>query len=282
MMTKTSPAVTRTVSVLNFFADHPGQAFTLTDIVRALRLSRATCHALLAALVEANYLYRTSDKNYVLGSALARIAMVAQKHLLPLQVAGTEMRMLADELDLICSAVFQDKDMAVVRERAASVSHIGWSTPEGLRMPLRPPFGNVFMAWSRTAEIERWISRVIPAPDRQERENILEALAFPKRHGFAIGTRTEHLRDEAHARSLIYRSDKTNYLVSDLDLEAGYDLAFVSAPVFDADGGVLFVLSLMGFTRATSGTETMQIGKRLRQSCDRISGFLGGAVPTAG
>eukprot|EP00456_Euglypha_rotunda_P003034 TRINITY_DN105420_c0_g2_i1.p2 TRINITY_DN105420_c0_g2~~TRINITY_DN105420_c0_g2_i1.p2 ORF type:complete len:111 (-),score=19.28 TRINITY_DN105420_c0_g2_i1:10-342(-) len=57
-MARSSPGVKRIVSILNFFADHPEQAFTLTDLVRALKLSRATCHALLTGLVESGYLYR--------------------------------------------------------------------------------------------------------------------------------------------------------------------------------------------------------------------------------
>src|SRR3546814_12729356 len=70
-MARTSPGVQRIVSILNFFADHPEQSFTLTDLVRALKLSRATCHALLTGLVEAGYLDRSHDKSFVLGATLA-------------------------------------------------------------------------------------------------------------------------------------------------------------------------------------------------------------------
>ena len=97
-MTRQSPAVGRIVSILNFFVEHPQQAFTLTQIVKSLRLSRATCHALLVGLVEAGYLYRRPDKSYVLGPALISLAVNAQQHFSPLAVARQEMRMLADEL----------------------------------------------------------------------------------------------------------------------------------------------------------------------------------------
>ena len=70
-MSRSSPGVRRVAAILNFIADHPGQAFALTDLVRALKLSRATCHALLTGLVDVGYLFRTSDKTYVLGPALA-------------------------------------------------------------------------------------------------------------------------------------------------------------------------------------------------------------------
>jgi DNA-binding IclR family transcriptional regulator len=155
-MTRFSPAVTRTVAVLNFFAEHPDQSFTLTDIVKALRLSRATCHALLAALVDVGYLYRDSNKNHVLGPALASIGRIALEHFSPLQAARPEMRKLADEFDAVCSAIFRDRDEIVVRERAASASHIGWTTisTPSRRTPLAPPLGNVFMAWTSAHEVD--------------------------------------------------------------------------------------------------------------------------------
>src|ERR1700712_3101139 len=102
-MARSSPGVRRIVSILNFFADHPTQTFTLTDLVRALKLSRATCHALLTGLVDAGYLYRTHDKSYVMGPALVSIGRIAQENMSPLQVAQPEMRSLADEFDAICS-----------------------------------------------------------------------------------------------------------------------------------------------------------------------------------
>src|SRR3954469_5764148 len=103
-MSKSPPGVRRIVSILNFFADHPEQSFTLTDLVRALRLSHATCHGLLVGLVEAGYLYRTNDKSYVLGPALAAIGEVAKEHFSPLQITQSEIRALADEFGVTCIA----------------------------------------------------------------------------------------------------------------------------------------------------------------------------------
>src|SRR6516165_4315853 len=113
-MARSSPGVRRVAAILNFFADHPGQAFTLTDLVRALKLSRATCHALLTGLVEVGYLYRASDKNYVLGPALVNIARVAAEHASPAQAVLPEIRALADEFDASCSAFYRDRDDVVV------------------------------------------------------------------------------------------------------------------------------------------------------------------------
>lgn len=72
-MQRTSPSVGRIAGVLGFVAERPGQACTLTDLVRSLQMSRATCHALLTALVEVGYLQRTREKAYVLGPTLIGI-----------------------------------------------------------------------------------------------------------------------------------------------------------------------------------------------------------------
>src|SRR5689334_349455 len=95
LTTRPSPSATRAVGIINFLAEHPHQAFKLSDLQRALRLSRTTCHSILLALVEAGYIHRGSDKSYTLGPALVDIGRAASASLSPLQVAQPEMRRLA-------------------------------------------------------------------------------------------------------------------------------------------------------------------------------------------
>src|ERR1700737_3255313 len=130
-MGRSSPGIRRVVAVLDFFADHPGYSVTLTDLVRALKISRATCHALLAGLVDSGYLYRMHDKSYVIGPRLVDIGRIGNEHFSPLQVAQPEMRALADEFDAVCLAFFREGDNVVVREREASLSQLGGVIPKG-------------------------------------------------------------------------------------------------------------------------------------------------------
>jgi DNA-binding IclR family transcriptional regulator len=164
-----SPGTQRVIALLNFYADHPGQAFSLTDLIRALKINRATCHSLLAALVDAGYLYRTNDKRYLLGPAMARFTRLASLHLSPLQIALPEMRALADQHDTVCLAVFRERGDVIARERASSVSHLDWSMPRGTRWPLRPPFGAIFLAWSSATEADEWLDGLSPSPSEAER-----------------------------------------------------------------------------------------------------------------
>lgn len=284
-MARSSPGVLRVAAILNFFAEHPGQAFTLTDLVRALRLSRATCHALLTGLVEVGYLYRANDKNYVLGPALINIARVAADHASPMQVAQPEMRALADEFDGFCSAFYRDRDDVVVRERAASGTHLGWSAPPGTRMKLRPPFGAIFFAWSPRAEAEAWLETATPTPTPEQRETMLRSMAFAREHGFAFGVRGQvHAGGSLVSAEQVFGGEPSEVSVSHLtqiDPDREYQLAFALAPVFDDKGQVAFVLGLMGVGGRPKGAEVERMGRKLRESCDRITRYLGGRQPQA-
>lgn len=280
-MPRLSPGIRRTVAILNFFAAHPGQSFTLTDLVRALRMSRATCHALLTGLVESGYLYRTSDKNYVLGPTLISIARIAQEHFSPMQVAQPEMRTLADEFDVICSAFFREGDDVVERARAAAVSHLELSIPQGARLRLRAPFGAIFYAWSPPEAAEAWLEQSALPASAEHRQRMLEGMKFARERGYSFGVRTTS-KPLQGAGPEIFMAPRPNYevtLSAQLENDEEYPLAFIVAPVFNASQEIEFVLALRGFAKSYKGALVDRIGRRLREACDRITRFMAGRMP---
>jgi DNA-binding IclR family transcriptional regulator len=282
-MSRSSPGVKRVAAILNFIADHPGQAFALTDLVRALKLSRATCHALLTGLVDVGYLYRTSDKTYVLGPALAAIGRTAAANFSPLQVAQPEMRSLADEFDVVCSAYFLEGDMIHLRDRAASLSHVGYPVPLGARMKLRSPQVAAFFAWSPT-EAEAWLERVEPKPSPDRTELMFRAMEFARDHGFVVLLRRPgfDLSGRDFDREVGAETDEIPVTpMVNIDAGAAYSVAALMAPIFDGNGKVSFSLLLAGFHATMSGAEVLAAGERLRAACERISRFVaGGERPT--
>ncbi|CAN7342881.1 helix-turn-helix domain-containing protein [Phenylobacterium sp. LjRoot219] len=278
-MTQLSPGVHRVAAILNVMADHPDQAFTVSDLVRALKMSRATCHALLCSLVEEGFLYRSNDKTYVLGPQIAHIGQIAAQHASPLQIAQSEMRALANEFEVICSAIFQDDDVVVVRERAASMHHLGWSTPKDVRMKLRPPFGGVFYAWSPMTEVERWLDTLTPPPKPELKATMLESMEFARAHGFTFAVRNSRYTAPHWAPDQLFGGESQEYPVSQVTAlvpDEEYALISLLAPVFDAKRRVAFILGLNGFTYTTSGAEVGRIGQRLREACDRITAYTTG------
>jgi len=277
-MSRSSPGVRRVAAILNFIADHPGQAFALTDLVRALKLSRATCHALLTGLVDVGYLYRTSDKTYVLGPALAAIGRTAAEHFSPLQVAQPEMRSLADEFDVVCAAYFLEGDMIHLRDRAASLSHVGYPVPLGTRMKLRSPQAVAYFARS-PEDAEAWLARTEPKPTPERREVMFKAMAFVREHGFAVLVRGPgfDLAGEQSDRAFGAESDELPVApIAEVDNAAIYPVGALMAPIFDANGKVSFCLLMAGFHASMSGAQVMAGGERLRAACARISAFVAG------
>jgi DNA-binding IclR family transcriptional regulator len=276
-MSRSSPSVLRIVAVLNFFADHPGEAFTLTDLIKALKLSRATCHGVLAALVESGYLYRSTDKSYVIGPALLYVGEVAKEHFSPLQVAKPEMRALADEFDAVCSAAFREHHDVVVRERAAAVSHLGYSTPRGTRLPLLPEFAAPFFVGATPAEINLWTRKIEPPCSQEQIDTLNKGIDFVNESGFLFSVRRIGKGGEIASRKWLSDFTADNLpLVATFEIKpkGTYNLGFVIAPVLDVNGKVAFVLALQGFQHTYSGPEIQRIGKRVVKACERISASM--------
>jgi DNA-binding IclR family transcriptional regulator len=277
-MKAASPGVGRMIAILNLLADHPRQRFTATEMVRALKMSRATCHVLLSSLVEVGFLYRTMEKTYVLGGALARVGQIAASSLAEHQVAGPEMRALADEFDVICAAVYREGYDAIVKERAISVSHIGWPVPlPEAKYPIEPPLGSMFFAWENDSAVERWLERTTHPLTQPQRKELLRRMVITRERGYFFGIRKIKKMDEGIAKSLQFRVEQSDYLMGEVDLKRQYNLAMVGAPVLDARGKVAFLLTLVGFNRAVSGKFVVAAGMALRSACDRIaqSGYQG-------
>jgi DNA-binding IclR family transcriptional regulator len=282
-MTRSSPGVRRIAAILNFMASHPGQAFALSDIVRALKLSRATCHALLTGLVEVGYLYRATDKTYVLGQALAAIGRAAAEHSSPLQVAKPEMRQLADRFDVVCGAYFLEGDTLHLRDRATSMSHVAYPVPLGIRMPLRSAQAPAFFAHA-PQEAEAWLARTSVAPSPERRELISDAMAFVRQHGFLVLVRKPgaDLTGALTPEQVGADSDDLPVIpVAELDDDQIYQIGALMSPVLDGGGRVNFCLLMAGFNNVMSGAQIMEAGRSLHTACSRISQFSGTVGPAS-
>jgi len=278
-MSKAPPGVKRIVAVLNFFAEHPGQAFTFTDIVKALDLGRATCHALLAGLVEAQYLYRNNDKTYVVGPALVAIGRIAIENFSPMQAAQPELRALSDEFRAVCSAVYLEGNDVNIKLRAGSGSHAGWSVPQGYTLPLRAPFAGAFFSASKPYDVEKWLDQLSPAVSESEKEKLRASIEFTRTHGYTFGVLNAEVPADLDRPELAFTGVKNGYPVSietELVLDRDYQLSFLTSPVFDTQGKVDFVLNLSGHRGIVKGDRVAQMGAALLAAAERVTYFING------
>jgi DNA-binding IclR family transcriptional regulator len=270
-MARAAPGVERAIAVLNWLAAHPDQAFTLTDLVRGLDLNRATCHALLAALADAGYVYRDSAKAYRLGPALAAIGEIAHSSFLPIALVRDDMRNLSESLGLVCIAAGRVGLEMVILERAVPAMHLSVSLKLGARFTIAGPAGLSFMAWSPPADAEAWLDALHRARGEAERQQWAEAMATVRELGFCFGP-----------------IQPTGAASPPGPLRAGgkLNLSYVSAPVLNDAGEIIFSIALQGFDRAHETAEILDLGARLRAVCEtaraRIFGHGIGPAPSRG
>jgi hypothetical protein len=146
-------------------------------------------------------------------------------------------------------------------------------------IPLRPPFGAAVAAWSRADTVTRWLD-LAPAGARPR---YAEALEVARRRGYVVEL-VEPLLPPGPppaGRSLTEMVDSlADQLAPDvlplvLDPLESYSIGAINAPVLDATGTVVLIVSLLGFPGRLRGTEVADAGERLRDATAAVSGALG-------
>lgn len=285
-MASSPPGVRRFVSVLNFFAEHPGQAFTFTDIVRALKLGRATCHALLTGLVEAGYLYRNQDKTYVFGPTLVDLANIVIKQCSPLQAVQPELRKLADDFGAMASAFNREGGDVVLLAKAGTGASFAWANaPVGERLPQHVSLAASFFAWSEPAELEEWLAVYGNSPSKEQLEALYSSIEFGRERGYIVMTRNPKMPVDMDPRSIFWAGsgvDTPAIPMAELDVAKEYQVSSVLAPVFDRQGQLAFVLTLSGIADPYSGQAVQDMGQALIEAADRVTYFISGKKPRLG
>jgi DNA-binding IclR family transcriptional regulator len=262
------------MAILDFFAEHPDQAFNLTNVVKALRLNPGTCHSLLLALSEGGYLYRNPDKTFVLGPSALALGAAAQARFSPLDVARQEMRLLADQFELVVLALFLERYELVVHERAASPKHFGWAPPPGQRYPFHP-LTSPLIAFYADTKLRTEINRHNAPGSERELAQLQKQVEFFRKHGFIVYLGRLH-DVNVHREGIRGLLRQTPEPRSELEPDENYNVLLLSAPVYDRLGQVLFTLDIYGFDRDYLGSEILEIGQALGDACSRVTRFVTG------
>jgi DNA-binding IclR family transcriptional regulator len=283
-MPRRAPAVERSIAVLNLLAAHPGERYTLSEIARDLQLNKATLHAILWALTEAGYLVRDPEgKSYGLGPALVAVGSAALSSFSSAEVARPEMEALADELRLDCIASTVIHGEIVILARAGTPRPFGIVLQPGQRLPLIPPLGAVFVAWSGQEQIEAWLGRLGPI-SVETRRRFRKAIEAVRERGYSVGLEgdahlLEALRGAGSVEQAVKGLRREEYALIDLDRKATYRLNHVGAPVFGPDGRVSLGLFLIGFQGRVPGREVEAGAERLVEAASAVTAAIHGREP---
>jgi DNA-binding IclR family transcriptional regulator len=280
--------------VLSLLSRHPDASFTLSEICQRLDLNVSTAHSLLNALTASGFLVRQpATKRYSLGPELVRIGAAAASRQVTLsEYAREQMGRLAEAAGQQCVASTVLGGDIVIIAKAGNAGPLGLTMDIGARMPLRPPFGTVFVAWSDEASIRSWLEETVPysGPLMQR---CLGALSAVRSQGYSVGMSiSDELSKQIWRPSAISWSstDKNSrhafeqlilnqYLVAELHADQEYALGNISAPVFGADGRVVIALAIPYFNENPPGALIAEHARLLVRTAALVTREIRGETP---
>jgi DNA-binding IclR family transcriptional regulator len=279
------------VTVIDFLASHPGESFGLSELSRALGMSKATAHGVCATLTESGWLLRHPvDKTYTLGPALIAAGHAAGARQLDLvDHARPEMEELAAQLGAQVVASSTVGDEMVLLATAGRPGPMWLTFTVGQRVPLAPPLGTVFLAWAGPGAVEAWLDRLGPGATTDDKERLRAALAAIRQRGYALNleavanlklSRALTGRD-SHRRALAVAVEDLaheEYLLQEPVKGATYHLSQISAPVFGSDRAVALALTVVGLPEKLSGEEIPRFGDCLVGAAGRVTKSIHGSA----
>jgi len=288
-MARPAPAVDRTVAVLNLLAAHPDTAFSLSEMCRRLDINKATAHAMLTALADSGFLLRNPrDKSYTLGPALIALGSAAAARRLELvEFARAPMQQLAAGTGLQCVVSSAMGEEIVFLAVAGEVVPFGPHVRVGQRIPLAPPIGTVFMAWSLPDEVDTWLHRTAGKPlGEAELERFRNGVRAVRRRGYSVGLEPDvlgvrlgqSLDDHEAVPPLLAELSHTSYLMDDFGTGT-HRIGHLAAPVFGPDERVAMVLTLYGFQKQLSGADIDKLASRLTATTREVTFAVRGRHP---
>jgi DNA-binding IclR family transcriptional regulator len=290
-----SPPTERVIVLLDHFATHPDEKFGLSELARALQLSKPTCLGIVSALTESGYLtVDVATKTYALGPAALRLGKAARTSFSAADVAEGHLAELSRRFDSACTAAAVVGDQVTIlastdvpgREPVAAV---------GTRYPFAPPVGLMFVTWDEPAAFDRWIARPAGLPveldpaelreiaaEARDRGYLIEGLTTAGRrlHTLIAGFAQYQLPTEVRelVGQLVSDLGERTYLTGTPAPRERYGVSVLAAPTFNGEGRQELVLSMyIGHT--ITGAEIARRGTALVEVAEAVTEQVGGIRP---
>lgn len=296
-MSRSSPSVERVVAILDLLAARHGEPLSFSDIARELGLSKATTHSVLLSLAAAGYVIRDPrTMRYQLGAALIPLGNAAARvQVHAAEFAAHEMQQLADRFGLQSAAfTVVEGDIAIVATKG-SPPLTSRARRVGQRVPFRPPFGTMFLAWAADPVRDEWFRRR-RTDDAAEHDRLVAALAAIRTRGFGVWLTQEALSayrsdlsayggEDSGRADLLARINVGTFILTPeiLDASSGssttFDVDNIAAPVFDWRSEVALMLSLVGFDRPLHGAQIGEMAQETLLAAARVTETIGGVRP---
>lgn len=283
----------RVMRVLDYLALHPDEEFTISELARRVEINKATCHTIVTTLVEQEYLTRGAVSGRIqLGPALIPLGLVAEHRFRPIDVARNELYALADDLGVPVVVSIRTGSEILHLAHYGPSSVFSAMSRAGQRIPLLPPVGATFFAWSTDEVIDQWLDS-LPHSSEDARHAYRKALAQARSLGYVAGgysplwrtlvttVRESESSDPENSRHRVEEQLRDAALASYM-FEAGErrgdrSAGFVSAPVFDTAGEVQLTVTV--HLGDTMNVEFEDVVYRLTHLTEHMTAASGGRVP---
>ena len=180
------------------------------------------------------------------------------------------MERFAEEFACRCIAMSRiDEEVICVASAGRAQDNGDSTTLVGQRMPYTPPIGSVWAAFEDQDHIDQWL-RLQPNEELRERNRL--GLKAVRDRGVSLTLLSEAQREfvttmdtmaktpDEPAKPLRGILQNLSFDPPELTSQTKESVRQVSAPVFDRDGRVAFVLTAFGFGRPISGLEGLTAG----------------------
>jgi DNA-binding IclR family transcriptional regulator len=289
------PAVRRAGEIIELLARDPGRTWTVSQISTALALPKATCFATLSCLCDLEWVRRVEPaKSYRLGPELVRLGACSAAQVPGLELTRREMYALAMTLDVGCFACeLVDDEMVILDVAGGDDERYDLPTLDAWRVPVHPPLGSIYYAWSPPQEIERWLRRTGAQTERQADVN-RSALSAIRARGYSIGGGVEV---QLQVEELLERigattgDDRLELAITLADLvrgtpargaaaPGGHPITHLIAPVFDATGAIALTLTIVGARGQVTDRNVTTFAEPLLAAVGRVTAVIGGRQPS--
>jgi DNA-binding IclR family transcriptional regulator len=287
----------RACDVLDHLSRHPDETFSVSELARHVEMPRATCHSVLLALAERDWVVRSDTaRRYSIGPACIAIGDAARNARSVVADVAPFAEKLARTTKSCVAVLMRDHDEVSVAEVFDHGPAFALRARAGEAIPLVAPFGAVFVAWEDEAGVSRWLGGGALELGKREVRRYHLALAAACRRGYSVTVAapltpalanlledlltsplpSQRLRQRDQ---LVRQLAKSEYLRSDVDAKKPVRMSQLSAPVFDREGRVASALMLLGPDHEISAAEIDALGARLLKAAQAATARLGGRAP---
>jgi DNA-binding IclR family transcriptional regulator len=282
----------RVIAIVEHLSRHPDRSFRATELARALDMTKSTCLAILGTLTDAGYLTQhPTRRDYRLGPALVTAGRAAQARFPDLSRGHELMRRCAAQLLAPVNATAIVDDQIVIVEVVGDTDPFGGVLRPGVRVPFRPPYGAVFVAWGDTPLLRTWLTAAQPPVDDRQLATLRRSLDTVRQRGFVVTVPLppDHelvgVQDQLFAsarrvdagdfdRLAAARMTGSTYLLDDVAAGGRYAVGQVQAPVLPAPGREPLAVSVNLWGRTLTGAEILSAGDALVTTANQLATAL--------